>query len=693
MKFKKMCCILLCVIILAVNLPVYFASASSDASFELIYGEPVNGKNNIILVAKNCLDFTSGDFNLEFDNTKIDFEQSEAMPDVKHFCDHEISFDYAANTEFAANIVKFGMSFFPALNPEYSYSNIDINLDNVQMLRFYFDFLDDATFPVEIKLTGEARFLNMAPMIINETFFMSNDGEYSNNEYEYKIESGNVTITKYLADDTKITIPSEIEGYPVVAIGNNCFYQCESIEEVIIQEGITEIGSFAFSGCTSLENIYLADTLETIGFSAFYNCDSLTEIEFPDSLKIIDTDAFGDCDGIKNIYIPPSVEVIHEAFIFCNKLAAITVDPGNIKYLSENGVLFSKDKTVLEIYPAGKKEASYVIPETVKTVTYKAFYGCDNLKDLTVNSEINVDGFYFSDCDSLENIFVSAENNKFTSVDGVLFSADKSSLLVYPKGRTADEYIVPAGVKKIDSAAFYCCSYLKTVKILEDVETIRNYSFAKCTNLKDIIIPVSLKYIDMAAFLDCNALENIYYTGSESDWSSISFSTINYDENKCFLDAKKHYNYYEIEEMIIPEKAFMKKDLEGNYLVVADNTVKNFVSGINGKFVVNKDGKSVAENDELASGMEISVFDYDGNLVETKLIIVIGDNDGNGKVQASDARTALRASVGLESLNAWQEKSSNVADIKAEKITAADARMILRCSVGLEDMKQVLAEI
>ncbi len=59
-----------------------------------------------------------------------------------------------------------------------------------------------------------------------------------------------------------------------------------------------------------------------------------------------------------------------------------------------------------------------------------------------------------------------------------------------------------------------------------------------------------------------------------------------------------------------------------------------------------------------------------------------GDVDGDGKVTAADARTALRAAVGIDDLNDLQKAA---ADADGDgKITAADARAILHKSVGGE---------
>ncbi len=74
--------------------------------------------------------------------------------------------------------------------------------------------------------------------------------------------------------------------------------------------------------------------------------------------------------------------------------------------------------------------------------------------------------------------------------------------------------------------------------------------------------------------------------------------------------------------------------------------------------------------DDLLTGL----FEYDA--------YTLGDVDNDGKVTASDARLALRASVNLEKLTATQTKAADID--KSSTVTASDARMILRASVGLE---------
>ena len=106
--------------------------------------------------------------------------------------------------------------------------------------------------------------------------------------------------------------------------------------------------------------------------------------------------------------------------------------------------------------------------------------------------------------------------------------------------------------------------------------------------------------------------------------------------------------------------------------------------------VLDKNGKKSDIDSMVTSGMRISLKDGKDNIICTITAIVPGDNNGDGRIMASDARTALRASVKLEDLNAWQKQATNVDAFAENKITAADARYILRASVGLESIKSYI---
>ena len=95
------------------------------------------------------------------------------------------------------------------------------------------------------------------------------------NDYYYDIFDGAVEIYEYCGEDTTVNIPSTIEGYPVVTIGDSAFYYNTNIKGVIIPDSVKRIGVHAFAGCIELSSVTFGEGVTTIEDYAFYNCASL----------------------------------------------------------------------------------------------------------------------------------------------------------------------------------------------------------------------------------------------------------------------------------------------------------------------------------------------------------------------------------------------------------------------------------
>lgn len=190
-----------------------------------------------------------------------------------------------------------------------------------------------------------------------------------------KQEDGSIVITG-LTDkgkaDSKITVPSVLDGGNVTLVASEAFRDSPYLREVIIEEGIAGIAENVFLNCTSLESITFPESLKEIGThavtntkwekdifeksdeiiindilvevksdvasymipdgvtciasGAFYGNKELKEVRFNDKLQKIGNYAFSGCTGITGIKLPSGVKIIgYGAFSGCTQLE-ITVD-------------------------------------------------------------------------------------------------------------------------------------------------------------------------------------------------------------------------------------------------------------------------------------------------------------------------------------------------------------------------------
>ena len=125
---------------------------------------------------------------------------------------------------------------------------------------------------------------------------------------------------------------------------------------------------------------------------------------------------------------------------------------------------------------------------------------------------------------------------------------------------------------------------------------------------------------------------------------------------------------------------------------VVDKTVAELKNAISDETEILKaDGTKAAEADKIASGMKLVIKDEDGEVIDTKTVVVPGDVDGDAAISANDARNTLRTAVGLDSLDGWAEDAADVDG--GSNIDSSDARDILRAAVGLDDSSEWLSKL
>lgn len=264
--------------------------------------------------------------------------------------------------------------------------NIPNYVTRIEKQAFYDSNLSSVTIPGSVKEIGE------------KAFYASNNiTDISMAEGVEKIEDRAFSCYRLKS----IKIPSTVTD-----IGEYVFWACGNLVEVTTA---ADIGDYEFSQCKNLKSVVMEEGVTKIGSSAFENCENLKEIHFSKSVKEV--------DGV--------------SFYRCDNLEKFTVDSGNPNLCAIDGVLFSKDKTELIAYPAGKKNASYDIPKGVTIIGNHAFQSCDALENITI----------------------------------------------------------PKGVTKICWGAFSGCAFLKNVVVPEGVTEFGGYAFRYCSALEYIVIP------------------------------------------------------------------------------------------------------------------------------------------------------------------------------------------------------------
>ena len=352
---------------------------------------------------------------------------------------------------------------------------------------------------------------------------------------------------------------------------------------VVLPKGQRFIDGQLFSRCTGLETVSIPDGVERIGASAFYGCGRLGEIVIPDSVQTIGSNAFTHCTGLGAAVIGDgAANIKSETFAYCGNLTNVSMGAG-VTRIGERAFMgctalreIDLGKGVTDVGDSAFEGAGLtrlVIPDSVTNTGARAFFGAP-LEDVAVgNGLTNLNSFDFYEitslfytnttlrrvkigngvtnlwlfgCINLESlafgtgvtdisldyygwlgesrrlaeISVPEEHPVYASENGVLFSKDKATLLMCPRGK-AGEYGVPAGTKAIAESAFRDCGGLTALNLPEGLESIGDFAFNGCSGVSRMTIPDSVESDDLSmAFDGCRALEAIEVGEGNRKWRS-----------------------------------------------------------------------------------------------------------------------------------------------------------------------------
>jgi len=323
-----------------------------------------------------------------------------------------------------------------------------------------------------------------------------------------------------------------------------------------IPSTVTAVGDYAFMYCCNLQEIILSPVVESIGHQSFDGCSSLISMDFPDSVKFIDDFAMSGCISLQTVSIGKSLSKIvgGNPFYNCSSLVDINVDKENESFCSIEGVLYRNlDAAELELvtFPLGRNADLYSFPDRTTAIGSSAFYNCKTLSDLVLPNTVKKIGHsafwysslksitipasvsefddfhFFSSCNELSEIIVSKENPVFSSIDGILYNKNITSILRCPEACPAIELNIPEGVSTIVDHAFDGCKKIEKINIPETVTSIESYAFYYLTSLKSIIIPNTVEIIEQYVLLMCENLQDVTIGAYVKE---IKDSAFNYDK-------------------------------------------------------------------------------------------------------------------------------------------------------------------
>jgi hypothetical protein len=302
---------------------------------------------------------------------------------------------------------------------------------------------------------------------------------------------------------TSVTLPDSLEE-----IGSSAFYRCTGLTNVTIPELVTVINSSVFSGCTGLTSVTLPDNATEIGSSAF-STTGLTSITIPDKVTKISS-SFKNCAALTSVNIPALVASLSTAaFDNCTSLTSINVDAANDAFTSMDGVVYDNSTETLLIYPTAKAGA-FSIPDGVTTIKKQSFTHTTAITDVTIPESVTLidkQAFYlasitsvivpasasvikvqaFRACPNLTSITVDPGNEVYSSVDGVLYGDNETTLLQYPSGLPG-AFTVPSSVTTIPAHAFSNSSVLTSVTFPDTVTSINSSCAVATPSMTSFIV-------------------------------------------------------------------------------------------------------------------------------------------------------------------------------------------------------------
>lgn len=519
-----------------------------------------------------------------------------------------------------------------------------------------------------------------------------------------KVEMGAGAFSNTPITEIEMTTPCD-------SIREGTFRDCPNLTKITIGEGLKYIGYSAFSN-SPVKEANLPSTLRDISSYAFLGyssyCPFINDIQPENHIRYIGKVAYQCVDRDLEEYTIKDGTVTLADELFENWLGNATTFhiPASVEQIGNKAFAGTQIKTLPEMLGLKRigGEAFYgcknlkklTIPETVEYIGGGAFYGCSNIWSLTYNA-IN------AECERLMESNIPLEKivigDKVRRLPRGIFS-----------GREFTEVTLPACLERIDEFAFYGCKNLTTINLSDSIRYIGDNAFYGCSSLKNIHWPLRLTTIGSrafrqtaletislpegvtsvgdGAFSDCPA-KTVYIPSTANVEDNFTYSFLKKEGGDCVITCMSPIPHPQAEcwnvgVAAIKVPAELVEQYKAQFPDIADK-----VMAVNQVGVMDKDSKT-----SFAAG--ISEEADLGDAVIGDVYVTVGDGDGydstDGSIVLNSTMTTAEV-AGIGSLAPGKSDIANRFNGLIVKVNAGDGTMVIDCkTVGKNTLNVKVGE-
>ncbi|MBR5683130.1 MAG: leucine-rich repeat protein [Ruminococcus sp.] len=384
-------------------------------------------------------------------------------------------------------------------------------------------------------------------------------------------------------DLISVTLPDSVRY-----IGEKAFFDCESLKKINLPDSIEKIGEMAFASCLALEEVHIPASLDVIEAGTFLSCSSLKKLTVPKNISVIRDGALGDCRSLESVVFENAYCIAYEPLEYYSLSSGYVAFSGTIYGYEDSYAQYyaeSKGYSFVSLGKLPKEEAisfeyekndtwkwlnckEYVLvsayygdcevielPDKLNGLPVRGVDGClevsepDRVRTVKIPAGIEDIGEMFDGLRNISEIEVDKDNKSLAVENGVLYTADRKSLIKCIPDKVRGGFSIPGTVTYVHKNAFNDCSGLTVLNVPASVQSM-NCSFTRCDSLeavnvskvnksfssingvvfnngatllckyppkhpgKSYKLPESVSSIDAGAFENCDALESIVFTNN-----------------------------------------------------------------------------------------------------------------------------------------------------------------------------------